>query len=152
MLKLLNLTTKGGNISKLMARIITIGATWSLSDAELMEQIVKDITFDDWKGYFLDFYQLHNPQPDFERFTKCIIDMWTDKTKDGYPLQSVENITIPTMIIRGNDDNAIPLESAVELAAKIEKSVLFNIPFAPHDAHNKYPQFFEVVVKEFLNK
>ncbi|MCD8194670.1 MAG: alpha/beta hydrolase, partial [Tannerellaceae bacterium] len=77
-------------------KIITIGATWSLSDAELMEKIVKDITLDDWKGYFLDFYQLHNPQPDFERFTKCIIDMWTDKTKDGYPLQSVENITIPT--------------------------------------------------------
>lgn len=132
-------------------KIITIGATWSLSDAELVNKIVADITLDDWKGYFLDSYQLLNPQPDFERFTKYVIDMWIDKTEDGYPLESVKNITIPTLIIRGNDDNAIPLESAAELAAKIEKSILFNIPFAPHDAQNKYPQFFEAVTKEFLN-
>ncbi|MDR1055025.1 MAG: alpha/beta hydrolase [Prevotellaceae bacterium] len=133
-------------------KIITIGATWSLSDAELMEKIVADITLEDWKGYFLNFYQLHNPQPDFDRFTKCVIEMWTDKTENGYPLESVENITVPTLIIRGNDDNSIPLESAVELAAKIKRSLLFNIPFAPHDAHNKYPQMFEIVAKEFLNK
>jgi pimeloyl-ACP methyl ester carboxylesterase len=134
-----------------LRKIITIGATWSLSDAELTEKIVEDITLEDWKGYFFDFYQLLNPQPDFDRFTTCIIEMWTDKTEDGYPLESVENITVPTLIIRGNDDDAITLESAVELASKIEKSVLFNIPFAPHDAHTKYPQFFELVAKEFLN-
>ena len=133
-------------------KIITIGATWSLSDAELMEKIVADITLEDWRKYFFDAYQLHNPQPDFNRFTKCIIEMWTDKTEDGYPLVSVENITVPTLIIRGNDDDAIPLESAVELTGKIKNALLFNIPFAPHDAHNKYPQIFEIVAKEFLNK
>ncbi|MDR0750834.1 MAG: alpha/beta hydrolase [Tannerellaceae bacterium] len=133
-------------------KIITIGATWRLSDAELMEKIVEGIRLDDWKGYFLDSYQRHNPQPDFDRFTKCIIEMWIDKTEDGYPLESVEKIIVPTLIIRGNDDDAFPLESAVKLASKIEKSLLFNIPFAPHDAHNKYPQMFETVTKEFLNK
>jgi pimeloyl-ACP methyl ester carboxylesterase len=135
-----------------LRKIVTIGATWCLSDAELVEKITADMTLEDWKEYFFDFYQLHNPQPDFDRFSKCVIEMWTDKTEDGYPLESVENITVPTLIIRGNEDNAFPLESAVELTAKIKESLLFNIPFAPHDAHNKYPQFFETVTKEFLNK
>ena len=133
-------------------KIITIGATWSLSDAELMEKIAADITFEDLEGYFFDVYQLHNPLPDFDRFAKSVIEMWTDKTEDGYPLTSVENIIVPTLIVRGNDDDAITLESAVELSMKIKNSVLFNIPFASHDAFRKYPHFFEIVTKEFLNK
>jgi len=133
-----------------LRKIITIGATWSLSDAELMETIVADITLEQWKEYFFDSYPLLNPEPDFERFVRCVLEMWTDKTEDGYPLESVENITVPTLIIRGNDDNSMPLESAVELTGKIKKSVLFNIPFAPHDAYSKYPQFFKIVAKEFL--
>jgi pimeloyl-ACP methyl ester carboxylesterase len=133
-------------------KIITIGATWSLSDAELVGKIMADMmTLESWKEIF-NFYQLHNPEPNVDRPVECVIEMWADKTEDGYPLERVENITVPTLIIRGNDDNAFPLESAVELASKIEKSLLFNIPFAPHDAHNKYPQMFEIVTKEFLNK
>jgi pimeloyl-ACP methyl ester carboxylesterase len=131
-------------------KIVTIGATWSLSDAELVGEIMADLSPEVWKVIF-DNYQLHNPEPDIDRPMECVVEMWTDKTEDGYPLESVENITVPTLIIRGNDDNAFPLESAVELASKIEKSLLFNIPFAPHDAHNKYPQMFETVTKEFLN-
>ncbi|MDR3141521.1 MAG: alpha/beta hydrolase [Tannerellaceae bacterium] len=132
-------------------KIVTVGATWSLSDAELVGEIMDDLAPDVWKA-IVDSYQLHNPEPDVDRPVERIVEMWTDKTEDGYPLESVENITVPTLIIRGNDDNSFPLESAVELAAKIKKSALFNIPFAPHDAHNKYPQFFEAVTKEFLNK
>ena len=135
-------------------KMITIGATWSLSDAELAEKTMEDVTLD-CKGIFkemCDSYQLHNPQPDFDRFAKCVVEMWTDKTEDGYPLESVENITVPTLIIRGNDDDFLTLESAVELTTKIQKSLLFNIPFAPHNAFKKYPQIFETVTKEFLNK
>lgn len=132
-------------------KIVTIGATWSLTDAELMEEIVADMTPEVW-GQIFDFYQLHNPEPNVDRPVEHVVQMWVDKTEDGYPLESVENITIPTLIIRGNDDNSIPLESAIKLASKIEKSVLFNIPFGPHDAHNKYPQMFETITKEFLNK
>jgi pimeloyl-ACP methyl ester carboxylesterase len=109
------------------------------------------MTHEGWKEIF-NFYQLHNPEPDIDRPVESVIEMWTDKTEDGYPLESVENITVPTLIIRGNDDHSFPLESAFVLASKIEKSLLFNIPFAPHDAHNKYPQFYETVSKEFLNK
>lgn len=133
-------------------KMVTIGATWSLFDVELMEKIVAGITPEDWKNYFFDSYQLHNPQPDFDWFVKCVLAMWTDKTEDGYPLESVEDITVPTLIIRGNDDDSFTLESAVVLTGKVKGSLLFNIPFAPHDAHTKYLQLFETITTEFLNK
>ena len=136
-------------------KIVTIGATWSLSDAELLEKLMENVTVESaietWFRANFDFYQKHNPSPDFNKFAKSVFEMWTDKTEDGYPQENVENINVPTLIIRGNDD-AFPLESAVELTKKINNSLLFNIPFAPHDAHNKYPQIFEIITKEFLNK
>jgi pimeloyl-ACP methyl ester carboxylesterase len=136
-------------------KIVTIGGTWSLSDAELMEKLMAGTSPEDCRNYFkqsFDFYQKHNPLPDFDKFAKCAIEMWTDKTEDGYPHASVENIIVPTLIIRGNDDYMFPLESAVELTGKVKNSVLLNIPFAPHGAFRKYPQIFEIVTKEFLNK
>jgi len=132
--------------------MVTIGATWSLSDAELMEKLMEGETpergRETWLRKSFDFHQKHNPIPDFDKFAKCVFEMWTDKT--GYPLASVENINVPTLIIRGNDDYMYPLESAVELTRKINNSFLFNIPFSPHDAFNKYPQIFEIITKDFL--
>jgi metallo-beta-lactamase class B len=136
-------------------KIVTIGGTWSLSDAELMEKLMAGSTPEDNRNYFkqsFDFHQEHNPLPDFDKFAKCVTEMWTDKTEDGYPHTSVENIIVPMLIIRGNDDYMFSLESAVELTTKVKNSLLLNIPFAPHRAFRKYPQIFEIVTKEFLNK
>jgi hypothetical protein len=75
-------------------KIITIGATWSLSDAELVEKIMADMmTREGWKEIF-NFYQRHNPEPNANRPVESVIEMWVDKTEDGYPLGSVEDITI----------------------------------------------------------
>ena len=103
-----------------------------------------------WLRESFNFYQKHNPIPDFNKFAKCVFEMWTDKTEEGYPQESVENIDVPMLIIRGNDDYMFSLESAVELTTKVKKSLLFNIPFAPHKAFSKYPQIFEII-KKFIN-
>ena len=109
-------------------KIVTIGGTWSLSDAELMEKLMADTTPEDCRNDFkrsFDFHQQHNPQPDFDKLAKCLIEMWTDKTEDGYPHASVENISVPLLIIRGNDDYMFPLESAVELTTKVKNSAMW---------------------------
>jgi pimeloyl-ACP methyl ester carboxylesterase len=114
-----------------------------------------DETPESSKNYFkqsFDFHQKYNPEPDFDKFAKCLIEMWTDKTEEGYPQASVENISVPALIIRGNDDYSFPLESAVELTMKIKNSLFLNLPFAPHGVHKKYPQIFEIITKEFLNE
>ena len=134
-------------------KIVTIGGTWSLSDAEIMEKLMAGMTPEECRKIFIrnfEFYQQHNPIPDFDKFAKCSIEMWTDKTEDGYPQASVESIVVPMLIVRGNDDYMFPLESSVELATKVKNSLLLNIPFAPHGAFRKYPQIFEVITKEFL--
>ena len=134
-------------------KIVTIGGTWSLSDAEVMEKLMAGTTPEQcretFKRYF-DFHQAHNPQPDFDKFAKCVIEMWTDKTEDGYPQENVENINVPILIIRGNDDYMFSLESAVELTKKVRNSLFFNIPFVPHAAFRKYPQIFETITKAFF--
>jgi len=139
------------NIS--IRKIVTIGATWSLSDAELIEKLMADASPENNRRWFrrsFEFHQEHNSALNFDKFAECVIEMWTDKTEDGYPLASVENIKVPMLIIRGNDDYMFPLESAFELTQRVENSLLLNIPFAPHGAHRKYPQIFEIITKEFL--
>lgn len=141
------------NIS--IRRMVTIGATWSLSDAELIAKIMEGKTPEGYRKSFrqsYEFHQQYNPEPDFDKFAKCVSEMWFDKTDEGYPLANVANIGVPTLIVRGDEDRMLPLESAVELNRKIKKSWLLNIPFAPHAAYKKYPQVFEVVTKDFLNK
>jgi pimeloyl-ACP methyl ester carboxylesterase len=123
-------------------KIVTIGAGWSLSDVEVNEKLLADMTPEKFKSWF---------RRDYDEFAKSLLAMWTDKTEDGYPLASIETISVPTLIIRGNDDAWFPFESAVEFTTKVQKSLLFNIPFAPHAAFRKYPHFFEVITKEFLN-
>jgi pimeloyl-ACP methyl ester carboxylesterase len=139
----------------LVKKLITIGATWSLDDAILMEKLMEDVTPEACKEIFsqqFEFYQKNNPQPDFEKFAKCMIEMWIDKTQAGYPYTNIAEIKAPTLIIRGNDDKMFPLESAVELTKRIKNSSLLNIPFAPHKAFKKYPRIFETITKEFLQK
>ncbi|MCC8153634.1 MAG: alpha/beta hydrolase [Tannerellaceae bacterium] len=134
-------------------KIVTIGGTWCLSDAELMEKLMANMTPEEYRKAFRRSYEFHmkyNPEPNFDKFAKYLHEMWIDKTENGYPLATVQNIDVPTLIIRGNDDYMFPLESAVELTTKIINSSLLNIPFAPHGAFKKYPQIFEVIVKDFL--
>jgi len=134
-------------------KIVTIGATWSLSDAEFTEKEFANVTPEEWIDFFeqnLNFYRQNNPLPDALKFAKCVLEMWFDKTVDGYPDASVEKISISVLAIRGNDDT-FSLESVVELTTKVQNSILFNIPFAPHLAFEKYPQFFVEVTKDSLN-
>ncbi|MDR0812308.1 MAG: alpha/beta hydrolase [Paludibacter sp.] len=134
-------------------KIVTIGGTWCLADIEIMENLMGNYTPEKCREIFVrsfEFHQKYNPLPDFDKFAKYVIEMWLDKSVDGYPQASISEISVPVLIIRGNDDNMFPLESAMELTQKIRNSLFFNIPFAPHGAFKKYPQIFETIVKEFL--
>jgi pimeloyl-ACP methyl ester carboxylesterase len=136
-------------------KVITTGATWSLADAELAEEIVSGMTVEKCKEIFaknFEFYQNHNPEPDFDKFATLCIAMWIDKTNSGYPQNEVAKIQAPVLIIRGNDDDFLTLESAVELSKKINNSLLLNIPFASHSAFKSHPQIFELITNQFLNE
>jgi pimeloyl-ACP methyl ester carboxylesterase len=135
-------------------KLVTTGATWSLADAEVAEEIVSGMTVEECRKISaknFEFYQKHNPEPDFDKFAKLCIAMWIDKTKSGYPQYDVDKIQVPVLIIRGNNDGFLTLESAVELSKKIKNALLLNIPFGSHGVYKSHPQIFELITKQFLN-
>jgi len=135
-------------------KIVTIGTVCNDFAPESNERLFADLTTEVYINAFrqnFDFYRRHNPQPDVEKFIKCSEAMWFDKSDDGYRGVNLETISVPTFIVRGNDE-LDPLEEYVEMLAKIPNSILFNIPFEGHVAvFEKYPHIFVEVVKDFLN-
>lgn len=116
-------------------KLVSIGGSWSLKDVLATEEVYKSITGENAKEYFAESYKSYqqlNPQPDFASFTKVIVGMWTDKTSTGHPDEQVKNITAKTLIIRGENDFAISLESANELKETLKDAHLLNVPFSEH--------------------
>lgn len=134
-------------------KLITIGASWCENDITLAEDILKSITPESAKEYFpkdVEMYFALNPEPDFEQFTELVVNMWTDKTESGHPGENVQHIEAETLILRGEDDFLVSLESLVELKKRIKKSLLANIPFAGHQVYPEQPQITESIIKQFL--
>lgn len=136
-------------------KIVTLGAVCNKDCAQWNENFFAEVTHEDYitSDHFMgnfDFYQHHNPQPDVHNFIDRTLEMWMDRSADGYPDIDAETIAIPTLIVRGNDD-LDTLEDYVEMIPKIPNSILFNVPFEAHTpTFEKYPQFFAAVVKDFL--
>src|SRR5699024_10521801 len=69
-------------------RLVTIGADWHVKYLETVRDIFSSITSESWRKKFPETYELYqkvNPEPDFERFTKANINMWTDTSSSGLP-------------------------------------------------------------------
>ncbi|MDR7437245.1 MAG: alpha/beta fold hydrolase [Armatimonadota bacterium] len=68
---------------------------------------------------------------------------------DSTPL--LAEITVPTLIVVGADDQATPVASARAMAERIRASRLEVIPDAGHVANIEQPQRFTEVVRDFLD-
>lgn len=148
----------GGTVAYRMAanhtvkvdKLITIGGTWSLKDVLSTESSTSEITPEAVKKYCFDSYQRLNPEPDFNLFVKLTVGMWTDKTKAGHPDKSVKNITSPTLIIKGDSDFFISLESIVELKSILGNASFLDVPFAEHLVYEEQKDICEIAIKQFL--
>ena len=72
--------------------------------------------------------------------------------KTGYPNEAVKEIDSDTLLVRGDNDFLVSLESLNELKEHIENSSLLNVPFAEHLVHEEQPLIVETVIKQFLAK
>jgi len=135
-------------------KLITIGSSWKNDDIEAIEDILKTITPETAKEYFpenvKDYYRL-NPEQNLNKLIQSVIAMETDKTEKGHPNENVNNISAETLLIRGDNDFLVSLESLTELKTKIKGSSLLNVPFAEHVVHEEQPQVIEIILKQFLN-
>ncbi len=135
-------------------KLIVIGTTWHSKSLEKSKDILGGITANSWKEKFpntFEIYQRINPTPDFDVLTKAIVPMWIDETATGHPNDKVENITCPTLIVRGDKDFLVGKRHTFELSEKIKDSNLANIPFCGHEVYVEQPELLMSIVNQFLS-
>lgn len=133
-------------------KLVAIGASCRLTDAT--RQILAKVTAESWKAKFpatYDAYQKHNPEPDFDAFSRSTVEMWLDPETSGYPNERVRAIACPVLIVRGDDDHLFSLAEAVELRGMIAASKLLNIPSAGHVAFDDQESICSIAIRQFLS-
>jgi pimeloyl-ACP methyl ester carboxylesterase len=129
--------------------LVTVGAPCTLPAQT--RQILMNVTAEGWKEKFLDTfasYQDLNPEPRFDDFVAASKGMWLDDS--GYPAEAIQQITCPTLIVRGDDDPLFSLAEAVEIRTLIKNSKLLNVPFAGHVAFAEHAEVCAKVIDRFL--
>jgi pimeloyl-ACP methyl ester carboxylesterase len=64
--------------------------------------------------------------------------------------ERVGELTLPTLVITGDDDRIVPTEQSLQLADALPKAELVVIPQCGHLPHEEHPDLFMQAVTEFL--
>jgi len=134
-------------------KLITIGAHWALKADDPTREMYAGITAADWREMFpddVDRYQALNPEADFDRLMDAVRKLWLDNSDDGYPKESVRDITASLLVVRGDQDPLVSRTNAVELADRVPNAKLLNLPFADHSPHEERPQWLLPMLDAFL--
>ena len=136
-----------------LRKIITVGASWEMSEADPAWEMISAMTGAVWKETFPDSYESYmrlNPEPDFDRFSKAVVAMWTDLSPDGHPGILMRHINNEMLIVRGDNDPLTTLDSMAKLRRFTKKANILNIPFAEHLAFADAPDIFLRTISDFL--
>ncbi|RYY74893.1 MAG: alpha/beta hydrolase [Gammaproteobacteria bacterium] len=136
-------------------RLVTIGSKWQLKNDDPNISIFKKITAKSWREKFpetYDAYMRQNPNPDFDRLVPAIVNMWLDQTETGYPGGKVENISCPLLLIRGDDDHLVALQSIVDLRGIVKNAKFMNVAFAGHVAFEEQKNIVVSTIKQFITQ
>ncbi len=126
-----------------LQRVVTVGASWEMSESEPCWEMISGMTGEAWKEMFpasYDTYQRLNPKPDYDTFSKSVVAMWTDLSADGHPEDKIQEIAVDMLVIRGDNDFLTNLESMSRLKALNGKANFLNIPFSEHVAFDESPE------------
>ena len=136
-----------------LGKIITVGASWEMSEDEPAWKMISGMTAEMWKDKFPQSYESYmrlNPEPDFDPFAKAVLAMWTDLGPDGRPGSLLEQIDNEMLIVRGDKDPLTALDSFAKLRRTAGKINILNIPFAEHVAFDDAPEIFLHAVGKFF--
>ncbi len=89
-------------------KLITIGSRWHSQNVKETKEILSGVTVKFWKERHpqtIEMYNKLNPEPDFEKLTGLLVNMWL--TESSYPNDKVKSINSDLLIIRGDRDNLI---------------------------------------------
>lgn len=137
-----------------LLKVITVGASWEMSENEPSWEMITGMTGEAWKELFPESYKVYmqlNPDPDFDRFAERVLAMWTDLSADGHPGERVRDIDAEMLVVRGDDDDLTNPASLVRLKEMNDKVRFLNIPFADHVAFQDAPEIFLLALFRFLD-
>jgi pimeloyl-ACP methyl ester carboxylesterase len=136
-------------------KLVVIGTDWHSKNLEALRAIFLRISGESWREKFPDSYNTYqnlNPEPNFDVAVERVVQMWLDESTTSYPNETVQSISCPLLIVRGDDDHLLPMKAAVELAESVKNSHLLNIPFAGHAAFEDEPEIVLRSLYTFLNQ
>lgn len=141
-----------GNV--LVKKLIVLGASWCHNDIEESKEVIESVTPENTRNWFQHNYNRYrelNPDPRWDELTQSLRSLWKDPSQKGYPGDRVSYIRAETLLIRGDGDFFVSLESYGVLQKSIEKASLFNVPGAEHEVHAEQPEVVKKAVMQFLS-
>jgi pimeloyl-ACP methyl ester carboxylesterase len=94
----------------------------------------------------LEGYQKPLRAPNWD---KALWELTVASRESGLPDQ-LQRLTIPTLVITGDDDRIVPTEQSLRLADELPNAQLAVIPNCGHVPHEECPQAFMQAVETFL--
>jgi pimeloyl-ACP methyl ester carboxylesterase len=103
-----------------------------------------------WSPEIVESYQRLSPQgpESWNRFFKKVITLW--RTLPHYSEQEVSSITVPTLVVVGDQEQFVDINHTVKLFQLLERGELCIIPNADHRVFARRPELFNPVALEFL--
>lgn len=137
-----------------LKKVVTVGASWEMNESDPAWEMLSGMNGDAWKEMFPDSvaaYQRLNPQPDYDRFAAAVIALWTDLSPNGYPGQRMSDVSIPLLVVRGDNDFLTSLDSFARLKTLNPGIAFLNVSQAEHVAFAEAPDVFLAALARFLN-
>ncbi len=100
------------------------------------------ITDEIWDGYTRPLYA--------ENWDRALYEL-TIASSSADPAERLDELTLPVLVITGDDDRIVPTEQSIRLAGELPNATLVVIPACGHVPHEECPQAFLDAVNEFLS-
>lgn len=128
-------------------KVVAYGANYDPSGVRA--DIGENETFNAYIALAAEDYQKTAPDPaKWDAFLANIGNMWA--TEPNYAPEQLQAITTPILILDGEEEEAIDIDHAREMAALIPSAELHLIPGTGHFAMWEKPEEFNQIVLDFL--
>jgi valacyclovir hydrolase len=134
-------------------RLAAIGAQHRLPPDDPARGMFERLTPEKWREIMpqsVARYEALNPAPDFPALTGHVRALWLSEGADAYPEDSVQGITAPVLLIRGDEDRVVARVETAILADLIPGARLLNLPWAGHEAQADAPEAVAAMLLRFL--
>lgn len=130
-----------------LEKVVAYGANYDPSGVRA--DIGEDATFNAYIEKASGDYMTLSPDPSrWEAFLNNIGNMWA--TEPNFTAEQLGSISVPILILDGENEEAIYTEHTVEMAGLIPSATLMLIPGTGHFAMLEKPEGFNQIVLDYL--